>query len=222
MRRALFVPLVTGLLIAGCGSDDDGDATDPDVVSDADAGSGDEATDVGEAASSDDVDPAEGGTDTAGDDDAAADDAAADDAAEPATPTGSGTATVTFEGSTYSFAQIEPGPDDDWYVFCTNVAGSLQAVLRQIDDAGNPVDGELSVILIEPGSPYDDTGDPPEVAVEVNNERFLRYQDGDPIDAPASGTAGGGTVTLSESGAMDPQTGEIEMTPVEVSLEVAC
>jgi hypothetical protein len=168
----------------------------------------------------DDDDDASG--DPAGESTTADDADTAADADSAATPAGAGSATFTLEGETYRFEQIEPGPDDDFYVFCTVIGDSLQAVMRQVDDAGNPVDGELSVILLEPGGAYEQTGDPPEVSVEINNERFLNYFEGDPIAAPASGRSGEGTVTLRETGAFDPATGEIETEQVEATLEVSC
>jgi hypothetical protein len=60
------------------------------------------------------------------------------------------------------------------------------------------------------------------VSVDIDNERFLSYEEGDPIAAPADGRQGGGTVTLRERGAFDPETGEIATEPFEVSLQVSC
>lgn len=134
---------------------------------------------------------------------------------------GAGTATVTVDGVTMLFEQIEPGPDDDYYTFCSQVSGTLQAVFPQVDESGTVLGGELSVILIEPGSLADDLNDPPEFAVH-NGERFWMYADPDPFDIPANGRSARGTATLVESGAMDPQTGEIETTPFEASLEISC
>ena len=194
------------LIAGGCGGGDDDASGDP----------------VGESATADDTEAPDASSDLADDSTTPDDAGAADDAGSAATAAGAGSATFTFEGETYRFEQIEPGPDDDYYVFCTVLGNSLQAVLHQVDDAGNLLDGELSVILLEPGGAYEQTGDPPEVIVSVNNERFLSYVEGDPIAAPADGRTGGGTVTLTEYGAYDPDAGEQATTQVEAMLEVSC
>jgi hypothetical protein len=197
------------LVTAGCGGDDD----ESTALSD----------DATPAADADEAETAEADTSAEPADEAATADESepAPESDAPAAPTGAGSATVTMQGETYRFQQIEPGPDDDYYVFCTVVAGSLQAVLRQVDDGGNTVDGELSVILLEPGGPYEQTGDPAEVQLSLGN-RFLRYNEGDPIAAPSSGAAGGGTVTLQETGTFDGETGETATTAVEATIEVSC
>lgn len=134
---------------------------------------------------------------------------------------GPGSATVTVDGVTMRFEQVEPGPNDDYYTFCTQVSGTLQAVFPQVDDAGNVLGGELSVILIEPGSAAAGMGEPPEFAVH-NGERFWMYDEADPFDIPASGRSANGTATLRESGAMNPETGEIDTTPFEATLDISC
>lgn len=207
MKRSVMMSIAAALLVtAGCGGDDDA-TVDP-------AG-GEPAAESSEPAAESDAPAAESG------EPAVEPAEPAPDPATPAAPTGSGTATVSMEGETYRFEQIEPGPDDDYYVFCTVVAGSLQAVLRQVDDTGNTVEGELSVVLLEPGGAYEQTGDPAEVQLDIDG-RSLRYVDGDPMAATSSGAAGGGTVTLQETLGFSGETGEIETQPVDVSLDVSC
>lgn len=166
------------------------------------------------------------------------DDGGGDDSADPSTLDGTSgdgigdassdavdvdvaTATVTVDGVTMRFARVEPGPDEDYYTFCTPISGTLQAVFPRVDESGNVLAGELSVILIEPGTFADELDEPPEFSVD-NGERFWTYHDPDPFDIPASGRSASGTAILSESGAMDPTTGEIARTPFEASLQVSC
>jgi hypothetical protein len=113
------------------------------------------------------------------------------------------------------------GSGDDYFTFCSQVSDTLQAVFPQVDESGSVLEGELSVILIEPGSLADDIDEPPEFSVH-NGERFWMYADPDPFDIPANGRSASGTATVVESGAIDPQTGEIETTPFEASLEISC
>lgn len=193
--------VVVGLLLAGCGGDDDS------------------ADDGGAEATSDDSDESDGGGDATGDDgEATSDDSGGSD---DAVPVGTGTATVTVDGVTMLFEQVEPGPDDDYYTFCTQVSGTLQAVFPQVDESGNVLQGELSVILIEPGTMADDIGEPPELSVH-NGERFWNYDESGPIDMPADGRSASGTATVLESGAMNAETGEIDTTPFEATLEMSC
>ena len=193
--------VVVTVLLAACGGDDDG--TDS-----ADADSADEAS--GDEASGDDSSGS--GNETGGDDSSGSGDAGT---------AGAGTATVTVDGVTMLFAQIEPGPNDDYYTFCTQISGTLQAVFPQVDESGTVLRGELSVILIEPGSFADDLDEPPEFSVD-NGDRFWNYAESDPFDIPADGSSASGTATLVESGAFDPQTGEIQTTPFEASLQISC
>jgi len=73
-------------------------------------------------------------------------------------------ATVIIGDATYEFRPLEPGPDDDFYSFCTTVAGSLQGTMQLVDGTGAHVaDGEISFVFLEPGGAYASTGDPPEL-----------------------------------------------------------
>ncbi len=71
------------------------------------------------------------------------------------------------------------------------------------------------------GANHSPSTQPPEFSVH-NGERFWMYAESDPFDIPANGRSASGTATLVESGAMDAQTGEIETTPFEASLEISC
>lgn len=197
MRRTGTALIAALLVFAGCGGDDtdstDGDDASADVSGDADANAGDDA-DSGDA----------------------------DGGGGDAPAAGNGTATVVIDGTTYQFAQVEPGPDDDYYTFCTSVAGTLQAVFPLVDDAGTVVEGgELSVIFLEPGGIAADQGESPEFSVSVD-QQFWFHEEGQPIDVPADGRSASGTATLLQSGAMNAETGAIETTPFDVTIEMSC
>ena len=169
-----------------------------------------------------------GGSDEGGpnpSDAAAPADAVTDDGDEAGTDspnaTRSGQATLTMEGTTHSFIQAEPGPDDDFYSFCTIVGQSLQAVLQEVDDAGNFLGGELSVVLLEPGGAYEQTGDPAEFSVQLGEFRFLRAEDDGSIQVPSQGSSASGTVLLTEDiGFGDDGTRQTAET--EAQIEVSC
>ncbi len=204
MRRTGTALIAALLVFAGCGGDDT-DSTDGD----------DAAADV----SGDAGDDAESG-DADSDSDSDADVADADGGDAPAA--GNGTATVVIDGATYQFAQVEPSPDDDYYTFCSTVAGTLQAVFPLVDEAGNAVEGgELSVIFLEPGGIAADQGESPEFSVSVD-QQFWFHEEGQPIDVPADGRSASGTATLSQSGTMNAETGAIETTPFDVTIEMSC
>lgn len=205
MRRTGTALIAALLVFAGCGGDDtdstDGDDASADVSGDADANAGDDA-DSGDADGGGDSDADGGGGD--------------------APAAGNGTATVVIDGTTYQFAQVEPGPDDDYYTFCTSVAGTLQAVFPLVDDAGTVVEGgELSVIFLEPGGIAADQGESPEFSVSVD-QQFWFHEEGQPIDVPADGRSASGTATLLQSGTMNAETGAIETTPFDVTIEMSC
>lgn len=201
--------VIITLLLTGCGGDDDTDTADEtsDASGETSDASGETSDASGNDASGESSDDGSGGGDSGESGDAGA--------------VGIGTATVMVDGLTLLFEQVEPGPDDDYYTFCQQVAGTLQAVFPQVDESGNVLEGELSVILIEPGTMADDIDEPPEFTV-TNGERFFYYEEPQSIDIPASGRSASGTVTLLESGAMDPESGELETTPFEATLEISC
>lgn len=203
MRRTGTALIAALLVFAGCGGDD----TD--------------STDGGDASA--DVSGDAGDSDLSGADDAESDDAEADAGGGGDTPAaGNGTATVVIDGTTYEFAQVEPGPDDDYYTFCTSVAGTLQAVFPLVDDGGAVVEGgELSVVFLEPGGIAADQGESPEFSVSVD-QQFWFHEEGQPIDVPADGRSASGTATLLQSGAMNAETGAIETTPFDVTIEMSC
>lgn len=194
-RRFAALSLSSLLVLAACGGDDAGESAPADAPADAPAASVDE-------------EPAESGS-------------VGTSSAAPASATRSGTATLTMEGVTHSFIQAESGPDDDFYSLCVEVAGSLQAVLQEVDDAGNLLGGELSVVLLEPGGAYEQTGDPAELSVQLGDFRFLRAVDEDGIDAPADGSTAGGTVTLIEDIGFG-DDGRRQTQEIEAKVDVSC
>jgi len=129
---------------------------------------------------------------------------------------GSGGASVTIGAETLVYAVVEPGPDDDFYTFCTTVAGSLQAVMQEVDAAGTPLGGELSVVLFAPDSDYATTGDPQEFDVAFPDGRWL-VADGaaGAIDAAANGAHASGTAELGSP--IDPSA-----APVIATFDVTC
>lgn len=197
MRRTGTALIAALLVFAGCGGDDtdstDGDDASADVSGDAGANAGDDA-DSGDA----------------------------DGGGGDAPAAGNGTATVVIDGTTYEFAQVEPGPDDDYYTFCTSVAGTLQAVFPLVDDGGAVVEGgELSVVFLEPGGIAADQGESPEFSVSVD-QQFWFHEEGQPIDVPADGRSASGTATLLQSGKINNETGVVETTPFDVTIEMSC
>ncbi|HWL42492.1 MAG TPA: hypothetical protein VNQ73_06070 [Ilumatobacter sp.] len=172
MRRLAPAVLTLGLLAVACGGDDDtGNRPDPPVVEPV------VTTPTGLA-------------------DAA--DAARDiiDRAVADTPDDA-RATVVVDGTTYEFRPLIPGPDDDFYSFCTVIAGSLQGGMQLVDDTGARVEGgELEFILLEPGGAYAATGDPAELMIVLPEYDGIGFTD-EQIDAPASGRRAAGTFTVS-------------------------
>jgi hypothetical protein len=188
-----------------CGGDDD--SVDPGPADDGDVATADPAGDEANAQTDDG-----GGDDGAGD--------VAQDVIDGFGSADSGTATVTFDGTTYEFALLEPGPEDDFYSFCSQVAGSLQAVMQQVDETGAYADGQLTVLLAEPGGAFERTGDPPEIYVDVDG-RSLNNIDGENFDATSDGSSGGGAVTLYEMTGFD-DSGQMQQAEYEATLEVSC
>lgn len=150
-----------------------------------------------------------GDSDESGDDVAAADEStdesneageqsAQDIADELAGPSsGEAQATVELEGETYHFAAVEPGDGDDFYNFCTTVAGSLQGTLQQIDDSGAHLEGgEISFTFIEPGGDFESTGDPAELQIQLADGGYYSSFDGGEVDVPMSGQSASGDFTL--------------------------
>ena len=113
------------------------------------------------------------------------------------------------------------GSGDDYFTFCSQVSGTLQAVFPQVDELGSVLEGELSVILIEPGSLADDIDEPPEFSVH-NGERFWMYADPDPFDIPANGRSASGTATVVESGESIRRPVRSRRLRFEASLEISC
>lgn len=106
-------------------------------------------------------------------------------------------ATVVIDGATYQFQPLQPGPDDDFYSFCTVVADSLQAGMQLVDDTGERIEGgELEFIFLEPGGAYERTGDPAELMIVLPEHNGIGFV-ADEIDAPASGRTASGTFTAS-------------------------
>ncbi|TDT16841.1 hypothetical protein BDK89_2439 [Ilumatobacter fluminis] len=209
MRRTGTALIAALLVFAGCGGDDTDSTDSDDAAADVSGDAGDDA-ESGDAESDSDSDA----------DVADADGGDADGGDAPAA--GNGTATVVIDGTTYQFAQVEPGPDDDYYTFCSTVAGTLQAVFPLVDDAGTVVEGgELSVIFLEPGGIAADQGESPEFSVSVD-QQFWFHEEGQPIDVPADGRSASGTATLLQSGTMNAETGAIETTPFDVTIEMSC
>jgi len=110
---------------------------------------------------------------------------------------GDARATVVIDGTSYEFRPLTPGPDDDFYSFCTTIAGSLQGGMQLVDASGARVEGgELEFILLEPGGAYAATGDPAELMIVLPEHDQVWY-DADELDAPASGRRAAGTFTAS-------------------------
>ena len=181
---AVAVVLGSASLVACGDSSDDGASPDPGAASDV-AGAGD--------------------TDDSGDGDAPVGDAqdaveVARDIAQQAVDDTSGDAraTVVIDGVTYEFRAIQPGADDDFYSFCSTVAGSLQATMQLVDDAGARVDNaEIDFVLLEPGGPYEQTGDPAELQIslpELGPAGFTEVE----INAPVSGRSASGTFVVDD------------------------
>jgi hypothetical protein len=201
-RIALACVVAGGVILGGCGGDADS---------------------AGDAASGADV---EAPISSAASDDAAP---RPDDDSSAAIPTqsGGGAATVNIDGETFYFANIQPSAGEDFYSFCTTLGGSLQAVLQQVDENGERLSaesefssdqsGELSVILLEPGGPYEQTGDPAEFAVDLFDGRTLYAVDGGAIDAPAAGAYAAGSAQVT---GWNPADGtEVDTS---VTFEVGC
>lgn len=107
-----------------------------------------------------------------------------------------------IDGTTYTFRPIQSGPDDDFFSFCTVVAGSLQASMQLVDAAGQRLEGvdggELDFILLEPGGLYESTGDPAELNFTLPDPALNRYFQATVIDAPMSGRHATGTFTAAD------------------------
>lgn len=124
-------------------------------------------------------------------------------------------ALVVIDDVSYEFRPLDTDADGErFFAFCTVVAGSLQASMLLVDDAGAPVaGGELEAILIEPGGAYAATGDPAELAVAIPGViGDFGLLGAETIDAPASGRSAAGTFSTVDFNGQNRVDGTIEIS----------
>lgn len=210
MRHRLLttVPVLTALVLTGCGGDDDADGA-------AAIGAPDDPAD-GAALEVDDTD-----TDTDTGDEGAL--GAAADIVEQAEDGGfgRGTATVDLNGTTYEYAAV-----DGAITVCTELFGTFQVLLPLIDSAtGEMIDGpELNLLVLQEGADHGD--ETPDLYIDVGTvdagqwfagESFfadLAGIDPEPIDVRADGLSFAATVPLTLSYDTN--------TTADAQIEVSC